>query len=61
MAWRIMQVLALSLALVLQHMAVTLIALSIVRERTSGSFDRFTHEAQQIVRRFLKGEVLEAV
>ena len=30
-----------ALALVLQHMAVTLIALSIVRERTSGSLDRF--------------------
>jgi ABC-2 type transport system permease protein len=30
-----------ALALVLQHMAVTLIALSIVRERTSGTFDRF--------------------
>ena len=30
-----------ALALVLQHMAVTLIALSIVRERASGSLDRF--------------------
>lgn len=30
-----------ALALVLQHMAVTLIALSIVRERTSGAIDRF--------------------
>ena len=30
-----------ALALVLQHMAVTLIALSIVRERTSGALDRF--------------------
>lgn len=30
-----------ALALVLQHMAVTLIALSIVRERQSGSLDRF--------------------
>jgi ABC-2 type transport system permease protein len=30
-----------ALALVLQHMAVTLIALSIVRERSSGSLDRF--------------------
>jgi ABC-2 type transport system permease protein len=30
-----------ALALVLQHMAVTLLALSIVRERTSGSLDRF--------------------
>ena len=30
-----------ALALVLQHMAVTLIALSIVRERMSGSLDRF--------------------
>jgi ABC-2 type transport system permease protein len=30
-----------ALALVLQHMAVTLIALSIVRERTSGTLDRF--------------------
>lgn len=30
-----------ALALVLQHMAVTLIALSIVRERASGAFDRF--------------------
>lgn len=30
-----------ALALVLQHMAVTLIALSIVRERHSGSMDRF--------------------
>ena len=30
-----------ALALVLQHMAVTLIALSIVRERSSGAIDRF--------------------
>jgi ABC-2 type transport system permease protein len=30
-----------ALALVLQHMAVTLIALSIVRERSSGALDRF--------------------
>src|SRR5215213_4656738 len=30
-----------ALALVLQHMAVTLIALSIVRERSSGAMDRF--------------------
>jgi ABC-2 type transport system permease protein len=30
-----------ALALVLQHMAVTLIALSIVRERTSGALDRY--------------------
>jgi ABC-2 type transport system permease protein len=30
-----------ALALVLQHMAVTLIALSIVRERASGAIDRF--------------------
>ena len=30
-----------ALALVLQHMAVTLVALSIVRERSSGAMDRF--------------------
>jgi ABC-2 type transport system permease protein len=36
-----------ALALILQHMAVTLIALSIVRERASGAIDRFRSSPMQ--------------